>query len=171
VATARWGCRSTRWRHRDDGLAADGIALAALILRGRSCGRRSRSRLRVQPSDRHPDLGRRDHRDGNTLEARGRRQLLRRFAFDPRLARLRDVLLLVGLAALLSTLISATFGVTAPALAACSAPRAIPCSGRCGGGRRDGRPADRAADLRVGAADALSRRPLRWLEALLLRWR
>jgi serine phosphatase RsbU (regulator of sigma subunit)/anti-sigma regulatory factor (Ser/Thr protein kinase) len=50
---------------------------------------------------------------GNTLEAVAGAYLLRRFAdFRPSLERVRDVCALVGLAAILSTAISATIGVT-----------------------------------------------------------
>jgi signal transduction histidine kinase len=53
---------------------------------------------------------------GNTLEAVIGAALLRRLGFDTRLARLRDVLLLVCLAALGSTTVSATFGLLAAEL-------------------------------------------------------
>jgi signal transduction histidine kinase len=53
---------------------------------------------------------------GNTLEAVIGAALLRRLRFDSRLERLRDVLLLVGVAALGSTTVSATFGLLAAAL-------------------------------------------------------
>ena len=48
---------------------------------------------------------------GNTLEAVVGAWLLRRVGFDPRLPRIADVLVLVGLAALASTMIAATIGV------------------------------------------------------------
>lgn len=48
---------------------------------------------------------------GNTLEAVVGAYLLHRVGFDPRLERRRDVLLLVALAALVSTMVSATIGV------------------------------------------------------------
>ena len=55
---------------------------------------------------------------GNTLEALAGAYLLRRFAdFRPSLERVRDVLALVVLAGVLSTTISATFGVTSLLLA------------------------------------------------------
>ena len=53
---------------------------------------------------------------GNTLEAVVGAALLRRAGFDSRLERLGDVFLLVGLAALASTTISATFGLLAARL-------------------------------------------------------
>jgi signal transduction histidine kinase/integral membrane sensor domain MASE1 len=49
---------------------------------------------------------------GNTLEAVAGAYLLRRFGFDNRLARVRDVIVFVLLGALLSTTIAATNGVT-----------------------------------------------------------
>src|SRR5207253_2750186 len=49
---------------------------------------------------------------GNTLEAVTAVALLRRVGFQPSLERLRDVFTLVGLAAGLSTIASATIGVT-----------------------------------------------------------
>jgi signal transduction histidine kinase len=54
---------------------------------------------------------------GNTLEAVVGASLLRRFGFNSRLERLRDVMLLVGVAALGSTAVSATFGLIGAALA------------------------------------------------------
>jgi len=45
---------------------------------------------------------------GNTLEAVVGVYLLKRFGFQGRLSRMRDVALLIGCAALLSTLVSAT---------------------------------------------------------------
>lgn len=48
---------------------------------------------------------------GNTLEAVVGALLLRRAGFDRRLTRVRDILLLAGLAAVLSTMVSATVGV------------------------------------------------------------
>ena len=53
---------------------------------------------------------------GNTLEAIVGSSLLARFGFDARIGRLRDVLLLVGLAAMTSTMIGATFGLAGAAL-------------------------------------------------------
>jgi signal transduction histidine kinase len=50
---------------------------------------------------------------GNTAEAVIGASLLRRFGFDSRLGRLRDVLLLIGPAALVSTAVCATFGLLA----------------------------------------------------------
>lgn len=53
---------------------------------------------------------------GNTLEAVAGAAFLKRAGFDSRLERLRDVYLLVGVAALGSTTISATFGLLAALL-------------------------------------------------------
>ena len=95
-----------------------GIALAALVLRGPHLWPAvALAALAVNLTTGIPIWGAAIIATGNTLEALVGASLLRRFAFDPRLARLRDVLLLVGLAALASTLISATFGVAAAALA------------------------------------------------------
>src|SRR5204863_2051685 len=103
---------------------------------------------------------------GNTLEAVVGATLLQRFAFDPRLARLRDVLLLVGCAALGSTLISATFGVAAAALASLHRAESYPLFwavwwvGDAMGALLI------APLICVWAAPMRwSRRPLRWLEA------
>jgi signal transduction histidine kinase len=52
---------------------------------------------------------------GNTFEAVMGATLLRRLGFDSRLDRLRDVMLLVGVAAVGSTAVSATFGLVAAA--------------------------------------------------------
>lgn len=99
-----------------------GIALAALVLRGtRLWPAVWLAAFFVNLTTGIPIWGAAIIAAGNTLEAVVGASLLRRFSFDPRLARLRDVLLLVGWAALASTLISATFGVAAAALA--SLPR------------------------------------------------
>src|SRR6185295_5179924 len=119
VATARFGLSfdalagiaTTVW-------PPTGIALAALILRGPHLWPAvALAALAVNLTTGIPIWGAAIIATGNTLEALVGASLLRRFAFDPRLARLRDVLLLVVLAALVSTLISATFGVAAAALA------------------------------------------------------
>jgi integral membrane sensor domain MASE1 len=106
---------------------------------------------------------------GNTLEALVGANLLRRFGFDPRLARLRDVLLLVGLAALASPLISATFGVAAAALANLQRAESYPVFWAVWW------LGDAMGDLLIAPLICvwalpirLSRRPLRWLEGLLL---
>src|SRR6185369_4748424 len=106
---------------------------------------------------------------GNTLEAVVGAALLRRFSFDPRLARLRDVLLLVALAALASTLISATFGVAAAALASLQRAESYPVFWAVWW-VGDAMGALLIAPLICVWASPiqLSRRPLRWLEALLL---
>jgi signal transduction histidine kinase len=106
---------------------------------------------------------------GNTLEAVAGAALLRRAGFDSRLERLGDVFLLVGLAALASTTISATFGLLAALL----------------GHVRVGESylgfwsvwwvGDSLGDLLVApflfawaSAARLSRRPIRWLEGVVL---
>jgi len=100
-----------------------GIALAALVLRGPQLWPAvSLAAFVVNVTTGIPVWGAAIIAVGNTLEAVVGASLLRRFAFDPRLGRLRDVLLLVGCAALVSTMISATFGVAAAALA--NLPRA-----------------------------------------------
>jgi signal transduction histidine kinase len=106
---------------------------------------------------------------GNTLEALVGASLLRRFSFDARLARLRDVLLLVGCAALASTLISATFGAVAAALAGLQRAESYPVFWAVWW-VGDAMGAMLIAPLICVWAwpIRLSRRPLRWLEALLL---
>src|SRR5262245_57333987 len=95
-----------------------GIALAALVLRGTHLWPAvALAALAVNLTTGIPIWSAAILATGNTLEALVGATLLRRFSFDRRLARVRDVLLLVGLAALFSTLISATFGVAAAALA------------------------------------------------------
>src|SRR5262245_42952153 len=95
-----------------------GIALAALVLRGTNLWPAiALAAFAVNVPRGVPVWAAAIIAAGNTLEAVVGASLLRRFGFDRRLARLRDVLLLVGFAALLSTLISATVGVTATALA------------------------------------------------------
>jgi signal transduction histidine kinase len=106
---------------------------------------------------------------GNTLEAVAGAALLQRTGFDSRLERLRDVFLLVALAALGSTTISATFGLLAAVLGHVRTA--------------DGHVAfwavwwvgDSLGDLLIApflfawaSTSRLSRRPLRWLEALVL---
>ena len=111
-----------------------GIALAALILRGTHLWPAvALAAFAVNLTTGIPFWGAAIIATGNTLEAVVGASLLKRFAFDAHLARLRDVWLLVVLAALGSTLISASFGVAAAALAGLPAPRATRCSGRCGG--------------------------------------
>src|SRR5262245_55749486 len=95
-----------------------GIALAALILRGTHLWPAvAVAAFAVNLTTGIPFWGAAIIATGNTLEALVGATLLKRFAFDARLARLRDVWLLVVFAALVSTLISASFGVAAAALA------------------------------------------------------
>jgi signal transduction histidine kinase len=147
-----------------------GIALAALILRGTQLWPAvALAAFAVNLTNPIPIWGAAIIATGNTLEALVGASLLRRFSFNPRMARLRDVLLLVGVAALLSTLISATFGVATAALT--NLPRT------------ESYPAFWAVWWVGDAMGALlitplicvwarpvrlSRRPLRWLESLLL---
>jgi signal transduction histidine kinase len=106
---------------------------------------------------------------GNTLEAVAGAALLRRAGFDSRLERLRDVFLLVGVAALGSTTISATFGLIAALLGHVRTA--------------DGYAAfwavwwvgDSLGDLLIApflfawaSTSRLSRRPFRWLEGVVL---
>jgi signal transduction histidine kinase len=147
-----------------------GIALAALVLRGpRFWPAVAAGAFVVNASTGIPIWGAAIIAVGNTLEAVVGATLLRRFGFDGRLQRLRDVLLLVGVAALGSTLISATFGLAAAALAhvrpteSYSAFWSIWWIG------------DAMGDLLVAplicvwaTQGRISRRPLRWLEAALL---
>ena len=147
-----------------------GIALAALVLRGPHFWPAvAAGAFVVNATTGIPLWGAAIIAVGNTLEAVVGASLLLRFGFDGRLQRLRDVLLLVVVAALGSTLVSATFGLAAAALA-------------------EVRPAesyaafwsvwwigDAMGDLLVAplicvwaTQGRLSRRPLRWLEAALL---
>ena len=103
---------------------------------------------------------------GNTLEAVIGATLLARFGFDSRLARLRDVLLLLGFAALLSTTVSASFGLVAAALANLHPADSFPVFWSVWW------VGDAMGDLLVApfilswaAPIRLSRRPSRWLEA------
>ena len=147
-----------------------GIALAALVLRGTQLWPAvALAALAVNLTTGIPIWGAVIIATGNTLEALVGATLLRRFAFDRRMARLRDVLLLVGLAALLSTLISATFGVTAAALARLRRAESYPVFWAIWW------VGDAMGDLLIVPLICawawpwrLSRRPLRWLEALLL---
>jgi len=147
-----------------------GIALAALILRGpRLWPAITLAALTVNLMTGIPVWGAAIIAAGNTLEAVVGAALLRRFSFDPRLGRLGDVLLLVGWAALGSTLISATFGTVAAALASLHRNESYPVFWAVWW------IGDAMGDLLIAplicvwaSSIRLSRRPLRWLEALLL---
>jgi integral membrane sensor domain MASE1 len=147
-----------------------GIALAALILRGTRCGPRvSLAAFVVNLATGIPIWGAAIIATGNTLEAVVGAALLRRFSFDPRLGRLRDVLLLVGWAALASTLISATFGVAAAALANLQRAESYPVFWAVWW------VGDAMANVLIAPLICVwasplrwSRRPLRWLECGLL---
>ena len=156
VATARFGLSfdalagiaTTVW-------PPTGIALAALILRGPQLWPAvALAALRRQRHDRHPALGRRDHRDGKHAGGGGGREpaaalLVRPAAGAP--AR-RAAAGRAGGARQHADQRDLRRGrrrAGGPA-----SRRELPgVLGGVVGGRRDGRPADRAADLRVGAAD------------------
>ena len=167
---ALWAVVRCAGRHRDNGVAADrnracraDPARAASVAGGRTGG------ACRQPHHRHPDLGRRDHRDGKHAGGAGGRGPAQALLFRTRLTRLRDVLLLVGLAALASTLISATFGVAAAALANLHRAESYPVFWAVWW-LGDAMGALLIAPLICVWAPPirLSRRPLRWLEGLLL---
>jgi len=147
-----------------------GIALAALVLRGtRLWPAIALAAFTVNLTTGIPIWAAAIIAAGNTLEALVGASVLQRLGFDARLARLRDVLLLTGVAALGSTLISATFGAAAAALGHLQ--------------RSDSYPVfwtvwwvgDAMGDLLIAplicvwaAPLRFSRRPLRWVEAALL---
>jgi signal transduction histidine kinase len=171
VATARFGLSfdalagiaTTVW-------PPTGIALAALVLRGTQLWPAvALAAVAVNLTTGIPPWGAAIIAAGNTLEALVGASLLRRFSFDPRLTRLRDVLLLVGLAALTSTLISATVGVAAAALAGLHRTESYPVFWAVWW------VGDAMGDLLIAplicvwaSPIRVSRRPLRWLEAMLL---
>jgi len=147
-----------------------GIALAALVLRGTHLWPAvSLAAFVANLSTGIPFWGAALIAAGNTLEALVGATLLKRFSFDPRLARLRDVLLLIGFAALVSTLISASFGVAAAALASLHRAESYPVFWAVWW-VGDAMGALLIAPLICVWAMPLriSRRPLRWLEAMLL---
>jgi signal transduction histidine kinase len=147
-----------------------GIALAALVLRGPQLWPAvALAAFSVNVTTGIPIWGAAIIATGNTLEALIGATLLRRFSFDPRLTRLRDVLLLVTFAALLSTLVSATFGVAAAALARLQRAESYPVFWSVWW------MGDAMGNLLIAplicvwaSPIRLSRRPLRWLEASLL---
>jgi signal transduction histidine kinase len=147
-----------------------GIALAALVLRGTHLWPAvALAAFIVNLTTGIPVWGAAIIAAGNTLEALVGATLLRRFSFDPRLTHLRDVLLLVGLAALGSTLISATFGVVAAGLANLHRAESYPVFWAVWW-VGDAMGALLIAPLICVWASPMrvSRRPLRWLEAALL---
>jgi signal transduction histidine kinase len=94
-----------------------GIALAALVLRGVGLWPAvAAAAFVVNARAGIPLWGAAIIATGNTLEAVVGATLLRRSGFDHRLERLGDVFRLVGLGALLSTTVSATFGLLAAQL-------------------------------------------------------
>ena len=147
-----------------------GIALAALILRGTQLWPAvALAAFAVNLPRGIPAWAAALIAVGNTLEAVVGASLLRRFGFDRQMARVRDVLLLVGFAALVSTLISATFGVTATALAGLERTESYSVFWTVWW------VGDAMGDLLIVPLICvwawpwrLSGRPLRWLEALLL---
>jgi signal transduction histidine kinase len=106
---------------------------------------------------------------GNTAEALVGASLLRRWGFDNRLERLRDVLLLVGPAAILSTTLGATFGIVGAVSGHLSISTTLPgfwvvwWVGDCLGNLLVA-----PVILTWVSAPRISRRPLRWLEAAAL---
>ncbi len=93
--------------------APTGIALAALVLFGRSLWPAvAVGALIANTTSGASPLEAAAISVGNTLEAVVAYELLCRVGFRPQLGRVRDVLALVGLAAVVSTTISATNGVT-----------------------------------------------------------
>ena len=147
-----------------------GIALAALVLRGTHLWPAvALAALAVNLTTGIPIWGAAIIATGNTLEALVGAVLLQRFSFDRRLARVRDILLLVGVAAFFSTLISATFGVAAAALASLKRAESYPVFWAVWW------VGDAMGDLLIAPLICvwalpwrLSRRPFRWLEAGLL---
>jgi signal transduction histidine kinase len=147
-----------------------GIALAALVLLGTQLWPAvTLAAFAVNLTTGIPFWGAAIIATGNTLEAVVGATLLRRFGFDARLARLRDVLLLVGVAALVSTLISASFGAGAAALASLHRAESYPVFWAVWW------VGDAMGDLLIAPLICVwatpvrvSRRPLRWLEAMLL---
>jgi signal transduction histidine kinase len=147
-----------------------GIALAALCLRGVGLWPAvAAAAFAVNAQAGIPLWGAAIIAVGNTLEAVIGATLLRRAGFDHRLERLGDVFRLVGLGALLSTMVSATFGLLAAQLGhihtAVSAPAfwAVWWVG------------DALGNLLVApflfswvGLGRFSRRPFRWVEAAVL---
>jgi signal transduction histidine kinase len=147
-----------------------GIALCALCLRGLGLWPAiAAAAFAVNASSGIPLWSAAIIAAGNTLEAVVGAALLRRAGFDSRLERLNDVYLLVGLAALVSTTISATFGLGAALLAHVhSGTSSLGFWSVWWVG-------DSLGDLLVApfvfawaSARRLSRRPFRWLEGAVL---
>jgi len=147
-----------------------GIALAALTLRGLGLWPAlTAAALVVNLRSGAPPWSAAIIAFGNTVEALVGASLLRRFGFDSRLGRLRDVLLLIGPAALASTAVGATFGL-AGALAG-----HVPLSATLGRFWLVWWVGDCLGNLLVApvlltwvSAPRISRRPLRWVEAAAL---
>jgi signal transduction histidine kinase len=147
-----------------------GIALATLVLFGpRAWPLIALAAFLVNANTGIPLWGAAIIAVGNTLEAFVGATLLARFGFDSRLARLRDVLLLLVLAALGSTTISATIGLLAAALTGLHPSDSYPAFWSVWW-VGDGMGALLVAPLILTWVTPirLSRRPGRWLEAALL---
>ncbi len=148
-----------------------GIALAALCLRGVGLWPAvAAAAFAVNARAGIPLWGAVIIAAGNTLEAVIGATLLRRAGFDSRLERLGDVYRLVVLAALGSTMVSATFGLVAALLGHVRIATGAPAFWTVWW------VGDALGDLLVAPflfvwsarASWLSRRPLRWIEAAVL---
>jgi signal transduction histidine kinase len=147
-----------------------GIALAALFLRGVGLWPAvTAAAFAVNVRAGIPFWGAAIIAAGNTLEAVIGATLLRRAGFDSRLERLGDVFRLIGLAAIASPVVSATFGLVAAELAR------VPLSANAPAFWSVWWVGDALGDLLVGAfllawsnLPRLSRSPFRWIEAALL---
>ncbi len=147
-----------------------GIALAALTLRGLGLWPAvAAAAFAVNLAAGAPLLSAAIIAVGNTMEAVLGASLLRRFGFDSRLERLRDVLLLVSAAALASTALGATFGLLGVAAGHVTISTsllefwAIWWVGDCLGNLLVA-----PVILTWVSAPRISRRPLRWVEAAAL---
>jgi signal transduction histidine kinase len=147
-----------------------GIALAALCLRGVGLWPAiAAAAFVVNARAGVPLWGAAIIAAGNTLEAVIGATLLRRAGFDRRLERLGDVYRLVGLAAFVSTMVSATFGLLAAELGH------VPLSTSALAFWGVWWVGDALGDLLVAPflfawanVARLSRRPVRWIEAVVL---
>jgi signal transduction histidine kinase len=147
-----------------------GIALAALFLRGVGLWPAvAAAAFAVNVRAGIPLWGAALIAAGNTVEAVLGAMLLRRSGFDSRLERLGDVFRLVGLAALLSPVVSATLGLLTARLGH------VPASANAMAFWAVWWVGDALGDLMVAAflfawsnRTRLSRRPFRWVEAAVL---
>ena len=147
-----------------------GIALATLVLFGpRAWPLIALAAFLVNATTGIPLWGAAIIAVGNTLEAVVGATLLARFGFDSRLARLRDVLLLLVMAALGSTMISATLGLLAAGLTGLHPSDSYPAFWSVWWvGDAMGNLLVAPLILTWVTPIRLSRRPGRWLEAALL---